>query len=234
MSEVIFVAACALGGGVCGWALRPATAAFDAPVPAKLPIPEVATALLFGLAAAEHDDWRLLALFVLLAASVALSIVDLVQYRLPNVILFPAIVASGSILVVGEIAQGDTTALSYAVVGALVYSGILLLMHLISPAGMGFGDVKLALLLGMFAGWVATSRFGAVRSVMIALFIGSALGVVLGLGRIVATRAGGRFLPDPEEGSLGDGWRHTTFPFGPPLMAGTILVVLYPGVFVGS
>lgn len=234
MSEVVFVAACVLVGGVCGWALRPVTAAFDAPVPARLPAPELLTALLFGLAAIEYDDWRLLALFVLLAASVALSIVDLVQYRLPNVILFPSIVASASIIVVGEIVRGDTTTISYAVIGALLYSGVLLLMHLISPAGMGFGDVKLALLLGMFAGWVSTSRFGAVRSVMIALFIGSALGVVLGVGRIVVTRVGGRFLPDPEEGSAGDGWRHTTFPFGPPLMAGAILVVLYPGVFVGS
>ncbi|MFV2039166.1 MAG: prepilin peptidase [Acidimicrobiales bacterium] len=234
MNETVLVVGSVLFGGACGWTLRPVTASFDAAVPKRVPVTEILTGLLFGLAAAEYDDWRLVALFVFLAASVALSVVDLIQYRLPNLILFPAIAVSAAIIVIGQIAEGDAERLSYVLVGALLYSGILLLMHLISPAGMGFGDVKLGLLLGMFAGWVATSRFDAVRSVMIALLIGSALGVVLGGGRILVARLGGRFLPDPEEGSAGEGWRRTTFPFGPPLMAGAILVALYPGVVLGG
>ena len=60
-----------------------------------------------------------------------------------------------------------------------------------------------------------------------------AASVVLGVGRIVVTKLGLSFLPDPEEGSAGDGLRHTTFPFGPPLMVGALLVALYPGTLLG-
>lgn len=222
-----------VAGALVGWAMRPALTHFDAAVPYRWPVPEVLTAALFGLAAAEYDDWRLSALLVLMAGSVALTIVDLLQYRLPNAILFPATGLSAVLIAVGEALDGRPEAISHALVGALVYSGVLLVMHLINPAGMGFGDVKLALMLGLFVGWVAGSRLDALRAVMIALLIGSALGVVLGVGRIIITRVGGSFLPDPEEGSAGDGLRHTTFPFGPPLMAGAILVALYPTALLG-
>ena len=232
MSDVVFVAICVAFGAVAGWAMRPLVAKYDSAVPNWLPVPEVLTALLFGLAAAQYDDWRLVALMILLAGCVALTIVDLVQYRLPNHILFPTLCASALVLLVGELVDGDADVLWHGLIGALVYSFILLVMHMISPAGMGFGDVKLALLLGMFVGWVADSRFDAIRAVMLALLIGSALGVILGVGRMAVTKLGGKFLPDPEEGSAGEGWRRTTFPFGPPLMIGAILVTLYPGTFL--
>ena len=178
-----FVAVFAALGLVAGYALRPTLDRYDSSVPAKLPIPEVVTALLFGLAAAEYDDWRLVAMLILAIASVALSIIDLRQYRLPNPIVFSALGASAAIVVIGELVDGDSGVISAAIVGALVYCGILFVMHVINPAGMGFGDVKLALLLGLFVGWVAGTRLDAIRGVMIALLIGSALGVVLGVGR---------------------------------------------------
>lgn len=227
-----FVAVFAVLGLVAGFALRPTLDRFESSIPARLPVPEVLTAVLFALAASQYDDWRLVAMLVLAVASVALSIIDLRQYRLPNPIVFNALLASAVIVVVGELVDGDAAVISHAIVGALVYCAILFVMHIINPAGMGFGDVKLALVLGLFVGWVAGSRLDAVRAVMIALLIGSALGVVLGVGRIVVTRLGGRFLPDPEEGSAGDGLRHTTFPFGPPLMVGAILVAFYPATFL--
>jgi len=193
----------------------------------------MATALLFGLAASQYDNWRLIGMLVFLWACVALAIVDLVQYRLPNKILFPAIAAVGAIVVVGELADGNPERITHALVGAGAYFAILFVMHLVNPAGMGFGDVKLALLLGGVVGWVSGAKLDAVRGVMVALLIGSALGVVLGVGRILITKLGGRFLPDPEEGSAGEGWHRTTFPFGPPLMVGAIVVALYPATMLG-
>lgn len=227
------VAVFAALGLVAGQALRPTLARYDSAVPPRLPVPEVVTAALFALAAAEYDDWRLVPILILIVASVALGIIDLRQYRLPNPIVFSALGASAAVVLIGELADGDGGVISAAITGALVYCGILFLMHLINPAGMGFGDVKLALLLGLFVGWVGGTRLDAVRGVMIALLIGSALGVVLGVGRIVVTKLGLSFLPDPEEGSAGDGLRHTTFPFGPPLMVGALLVSLYPGTLLG-
>ena len=70
-----------------------------------------------------------------------------------------------------------------SMLGLMLYSVFLLLMHLVYPAGLGFGDVKLAVLLGFVLGWVGGSKLDAVRAVMLALLIGSALGVVLGFGR---------------------------------------------------
>lgn len=228
-----FIGVFAVLGLIAGYALRPTLVRYDSSVPQRWPIPEVVTAGLFALAAAEYEDWRLVAMLILIVASVALSIIDLRQYRLPNPIVFSALGASAAVVVIGELADGDSGVISAAIVGALVYCGILFVMHIINPAGMGFGDVKLALLLGLFVGWVGGTRLDAVRGVMIALLIGSALGVVLGFGRIVVNKLGLSFLPDPEEGSAGDGLRHTTFPFGPPLMVGALLVALYPGTLLG-
>ncbi len=233
MSDALFVVVIAAVGAVAGWAMRPKLDSFEAPVARWLPAPEGATALLFGLAAGQYDDWRLVALLAFLWACVALSIIDLAQYRLPNKILFPAIAVVGLVITIGELADGHSERIVHMLVGAGVYFAILLFMHLINPAGMGFGDVKLAVLLGGVVGWVSGAKLDAVRAVMVALLIGSALGVVLGVGRILVTKLGGRFLPDPEEGSAGEGWHRTTFPFGPPLMVGAILVALYPATLLG-
>jgi leader peptidase (prepilin peptidase)/N-methyltransferase len=73
---------------------------------------------------------------------------------------------------------------------------------------MGFGDVKLALLMGLSLGWVANGAGSAAYLVMIALFIGCLVGIVFGLGvRVVRGRSG-------------------AFPFGPALAFGTVFVVL--------
>ena len=43
-------------------------------------------------------------------------------------------------------------------IGAAVFAGILLVLHLVSPAGLGFGDVKLGVLLGLYLGAVQPQR----------------------------------------------------------------------------
>ena len=222
----------ALAGAVLGRMMRPVLADNGAPM-GRVPVPEVVTAVLFALAAWRVDGWSLVAILVLMATLAVLSIVDLVDYRLPDAVLFPGTAAGAAVLIVGELVDGAAATLAAAAVGAVVYFVILLVMHLVSPAGMGFGDVKLAVLLGMYVGWAAGTRLDAVRGVMMALLLGSLLGVILGVGRIAAVRLGARFLPDPEEGSAGEGWHRTTFPFGPPLMVGALAVVLFPTTFLG-
>jgi leader peptidase (prepilin peptidase)/N-methyltransferase len=233
MSNAVYLVAIAILGAGAGYGLRPQVARFDAPVPARVPVTEVSCGALFALAAHQYQDsWRMVPVLVLVAACVALSVVDFVQYRLPNAILFPAMAASAVLVTGGELIDGEPSRLVQVVVGALVYSGLLFVMHVIQPGGMGFGDVKLALLLGGFLGWVSADKLESLRAVMLALFIGSALGVVLGFGRMIAVKVGGNFLPDPVENES-SAWHKTTFPFGPPLMAGTLAVVLWPGFFLG-
>lgn len=236
MSDVVLVGLAAVLGIAVGRQIRFLVAPYGVALPARLPAAEMACAVLFGLATYRYDQgWRTVPVLVLCAACVALAIVDFAVYRLPNAFLFPAIIASVSLIVVGEAIDGNAGRAGHVLTGALVYAGMLFVLHLVNPAGLGFGDVKLAILLGVFLGWVANGGVDAVRAVMLAVIVGSALGVVLGVSRMVAVRFGRRFLPDPlvAEGDEAVPLMKTTLPFGPPLMVGTIAIVLWPATFLG-
>ena len=63
-----------------------------------------------------------------------------------------------------------------AVIGSVAYFVLLLVPHLIYPRGMGFGDVKLALLMGLYLGWIYPDPFRSGRLIMWALVLGSGSG----------------------------------------------------------
>ncbi|WP_343599920.1 A24 family peptidase [Mycobacterium sp.] len=79
---------------------------------------------------------------------VALSGYDVRQRRLPNWLTLPGAVAV--VFVAAVSGRGPA-----AVLGAAALGGLYLVVHLVAPAGMGAGDVKLALGLGALTG-----RFG--------------------------------------------------------------------------
>ena len=87
----------------------------------------------------------------------------------------------------------------------LVPFAALLIIHLVSPRGMGFGDVRLASILGLFLGWLSLGH------VALGLFAGFALGALVGGVLILARRAE----------------RRQALPFGPFLAAGTVVTVLF-------
>jgi leader peptidase (prepilin peptidase)/N-methyltransferase len=72
--------------------------------------------------------------------------------------------------------------------GAAAMTAPLLVLHLISPRSMGFGDVKVALVLGAALGTVAW-QLG-----LLALCAAAGLGATVGLARRSATIAFGPFL----------------------------------------
>ncbi len=86
-----------------------------------------------------------LAVTALLGWSLALSIIDVRRRRLPNVLTLTGAVV---ILAIAFGCGRGLPALAGAVTLALVY----LLVHLASPAGLGAGDVKLAVALGGLTG----------------------------------------------------------------------------------
>lgn len=75
----------------------------------------------------------------------ALSGYDIRQRRLPNWLTLPG---AGAILLAAAVAGRGLPALA----GAAALAGTYLLVHLAAPAGMGAGDVKLAIGLGGLAG----------------------------------------------------------------------------------
>lgn len=80
-----------------------------------------------------------------LAWATALSVVDLRQHRLPNALT----VAGAALILLGATAFGRAAP---ALLGAMVLGGLYLLVHLLDPAGLGGGDVKLAAALGGLTG----------------------------------------------------------------------------------
>ena len=160
-----------------------------------------------------HRWWVALVYFVVFSTLLTVSVVDLRVYRIPDRIVFPALGLTAALMITAAFAivrpYGDALEpLKYALVGLVTYFLILFVFHVVYPAGMGFGDVKLALLMGLSLGFVANSVGSAAYFVMIALFVGCIVGIVFGLAVRLARGRGG------------------AFPFGPALAVGTIFVVL--------
>ena len=170
-----------------------------APVALRYPLVEATTALLFTLV-----GWRLgptiylVAALVLVAAGVALFVIDLDLLRLPFAIT--GVAAAGTLLVLGvDVVLGNADPVLTAVLSMLlwlaVYGGIWLLT---AGRGMGLGDVALAPVLGMALGWLGWG------SSLVGLAGGFILGAVVGLALIAGGKAG----------------RRTRVPHGPFLLVG--------------
>lgn len=168
-----------------------------------------ACGVLFALAALRWGaSARLAPHLLLFAVLVVMAAVDLEHLLIPNRLVFPALAAALALITLASLVEGTTPSLRFAVLGALAYFGGLLLTHLINPNGMGFGDVKLALLLGLFLGWAASGYVAVLGLVVYGLLFASLLGSVIGV--VLLVRRG----------------RGAHYPFGPWLAAGTVVTLL--------
>ncbi len=120
----------------------------------------IATGLTFVAGAAAADDgWHAVPLLVAATGLAAVSATDVRSYRIADRILFPSITATLLAMIVVAVGPGQFGDLWRALVAGAVFSGLLLLVALIAAAGgLGLGDVKLAILLGMVVGWSAGSN----------------------------------------------------------------------------
>ncbi|SFJ96841.1 A24 family peptidase [Cellulomonas sp. KH9] len=153
----------------------------------RYPLVELATALLFVGATAwalRRDDapWFVPAVLYLVAIAVALTLIDLDVHRLPNAIVLPSYLVVSGLLLVAAAGTSDWPALGRAAVGGGALWAFYLLLALVNPRGMGFGDVKLAGVLGLCLGWVG---WGALVVGAFAAFLCGGLYalVLLALGR---------------------------------------------------
>ncbi|WP_228980395.1 A24 family peptidase [Streptomyces sp. DH12] len=192
---------------------RPATppaGAATPPSPARRPRPAVVPAVVgaaasSALAAAtgyrpELAVWLLAAPFALL-----LAVVDRRVHRLPDLLTLPLAAALPLLLGAAALLPGHAGSWRTAVLGGLALGGAYLVLFLVNPDGMGFGDVKLALPLGCALGWYG---WGVLLS---GAFAGFLLGALYGLGLVALRRAN----------------RRTAIPFGPFMIGGALLGVLF-------
>ena len=120
----------------------------------------VTVALFVGLAVRYDDSWVLPAFLVLVAGLVALSVIDLEHFLLPNRIVYPLAVGTLALLALAAVGDDAWAAFGRAVLGGVAATVTLGVLHLVSPRSMGFGDVKLAFVLGLFCGFLAGAVVG--------------------------------------------------------------------------
>ncbi len=176
------------------------------PISARYPLVEIGTALLFaGMGWRFGPSWELPAFLYFAAIAVALSLIDIDTKRLPNVITLPSYAVGGALLLLPAVIDGSWDGYLRAWVGALALFAFYFLLAFIYPAGMGFGDVKLAGLIGLYLGWLGWG------SLLVGAFLGFLLGAVVGIALMVRGRAG----------------RKTKIPFGPFMLMGAGIAVIW-------
>jgi leader peptidase (prepilin peptidase) / N-methyltransferase len=192
---------------VASWvALRGRCRTCSEPVSARYPVVELVTAAVFGLMGWRFGfSWELPAFLYLAAIGVALAVIDLDTRRLPDVIVLPSYAVGAGLLGLASLLHRDAGSAVRMVLGGAALWGFYRVLRLIKPNGMGWGDVKLAGVLGGYLAWLS---WGAL---VVGGFAGFLIGGVSGLLLILAGRAG----------------RKSTIPYGPYMLAGTLVGVLW-------
>jgi leader peptidase (prepilin peptidase)/N-methyltransferase len=148
----------------------------------------------------------LLAFLYLAAISVALAAIDLATQTLPNVIVLPAYPVTIAILGASSLISGDLGSLLRGAIGLVGLFTAYYGMALLYRGGMGFGDVKLAGVLGFAMAWLSWDVFA------VGAFAPFILGGVFAIILVLFTKAG----------------RKTRVPFGPWMLVGA-----WVGIFCG-
>lgn len=156
-----------------------------------------------GTAWWSGPSWATPALVLVAAAGALLTVVDARTHRLPDILVLPTWVAAVVLLGVGALGIGDGPALVRALLGGALGFGAYATLRVTYPPGLGFGDVKLAGMLGTPLAWLG---WGELVAGLVLPFL---LGGVWALGLLALRRA----------------QRDTTVPFGPFMVLGFTLAV---------
>jgi leader peptidase (prepilin peptidase)/N-methyltransferase len=144
-------------------------------------------------------QYALPAYLYLAAVGVALAMIDIRVRRLPDRLTLPSYGVVGAALAFASLAEGTFAALSRAVAAmAVLFAAYFAVCALTRGAAVGFGDVKLAGLLGLSLGWAGWDQ------VVFAVFGAHAIAGLAVAGFALHGRA----------------WRGRTVAFGPFLLAG--------------
>lgn len=181
------------------------------PISPRYPLTELALAVLWTVTVAVlwDDPTEVVLGLVFVFTLLAVTLTDLEQRVIPNKILLVSAIAGVVIAAIG-----DPSSLPERAIAAAAAGGILFLVVLAYPKGMGLGDVKLTAVMGLYLGR------NVAPAVLVALLVGS----VVGLAMIARHGAAAR---------------KQAIPFGPflalggvvGLLAGDQLVDLYVSTF---
>jgi leader peptidase (prepilin peptidase) / N-methyltransferase len=194
---------------VLSWALlRGRCRDCAAPISRRYPAVEALTGAVFLVLSLRIGfDAALPAFLYLGAAGVALAMIDLDVKRLPNAIVLPSYVVAIVLLALSAFINDEWSDLIRGLIGMAALFAFYFLLVLVYPSGMGFGDVKLAGVLGLYLGYLGWAE------VVTGGFLGFLFGGVVG-GALMALRKAGR---------------KSQIPFGPFMLAGALVAILAGG-----
>lgn len=166
---------------------------------------EAATAvLLAALAVRVHPGLVLAAACWLTLCAVPLAFIDAAVRRLPDPLTAAAYAGTTTLLALAAAAGDQWQDMARAALGGIALVGFYLAIALISPAGMGMGDVKAAASIGTLLAWAAW------QSLLVGAFTGFLLAAVYGAVLVAS----------------GHATRKQNIPFGPFMLAGAFAVIL--------
>jgi len=153
------------------------------PISFRYLLVELACAALFTGAAFRFGwEWSLPAFLVLSAGLLALACIDLEHYLLPKRIVYPLLGLVAGLLLLAAAVTGDWQHLVIAIGCATGWSAAFLAINLLDSRLLAFGDVRLALVLGLGLGWLG------VPDVLLGFVAANLIGAMIGLTLIAARR----------------------------------------------
>jgi len=174
--------------------------------PRRTPLVAVVTAALFAVTPLVVDvEWTLPAYLWFVAVTVTLTLTDMDTKLIPNRILYPGTVIALVLLIGGGLIENGP--ILRALGGGALYFVLLFVLALIARGGFGFGDVKLAFLLGMFAAYQSWDTL--IVAIFAAFLLGGLVSLLLVVFRIRS--------------------RKDAIPFGPYLVLGAYVAIAWAG-----
>jgi prepilin signal peptidase PulO-like enzyme (type II secretory pathway) len=189
----------------------------------QYPLVEIATGLIFliifNFQFSTFNEFsifqfiNLLFLFYVASVLIVIFVYDLKYYLIPDKILFPAIAITFiyrfldfgnlNLFRISDFGFRISAIFSNFLFAAFIASGFFLVIFLISAGRwLGFGDVKLAVLMGLLLG---------LPNVLVALFLAFFFGAIIGVGLIVLNKKNLK----------------SEVPFGPFLITGTFIALFW-------
>ncbi len=176
-----------------------------APISLRYPAVEALVGALFaGVGLRFGISWTGVGEAALAAGLVVLAFIDLEHLLLPKKIVYATLTVVAVVFVAGAATGTQWHRLLVAAISAVVPWALFFVINFVSPRAMGFGDVRLALLIGFGLGWLGAGY------AFLGFIVASVLGSVVGVTMIALGKAG----------------RRTPIPFGTFLAAGAVVAVL--------
>ena len=175
------------------------------PISLQYPLVELATGTVFLLIFwnLEFGIWDLLFRLLISCFLIIIFVYDLKHYIIPDKVIYPAIGIAFFYRLFEICLSAEALAkaenLGFGILPSLFFLAIIIFSR---EKWLGFGDFKLAILMGLFLGW---------PKILVALFLAFFIGAIIGIELII----------------LGKKTLKSEIPFGPFLVSGTFLAMFF-------